>query len=312
MTDFQQAIYNVTTPLRGSIPQPIVYRLSVKQKFDGLTIIEFYCQAIPRFDKDHWIDKVKNGNMTVNGKTVTVDYCVKTGEITQHSTPPVTEPHASNEVKLIYEDDDFIVLDKPAPLPMHPCGRFARNSLGEFLKLAFPTTEYKIIHRIDGSTTGIVVLGKSKETTQFIAEQFEKKTVQKTYLALVEGVIKETTFSSTLTISKDKTKSGGRKISTDGNVASTNFEVLERREKHTLLKVTPLSGRTNQIRLHLAGSGHPIVGDLGYKNPTYFDTHPLIYPEDCLCLHAWKLSFIHPTTKKEVSFETKVPEKFKV
>tara|TARA_B100000809_G_C15064230_1_gene503558 strand:- start:206 stop:1183 length:978 start_codon:yes stop_codon:yes gene_type:complete len=307
---FHQAIHQTTSPLPGSIPQPIIYTLSVKQKFDGLTIIDFYCQAIPSIPKEQWIEKVETGNMTVNGETITLDYIVKTGDKTKHATKPIAEPHVSADIQLIYDDEDFLILNKPAPLPMHPCGRFSKNSLVEILQLAFPQSDYKIVHRIDSNTTGLVVLAKSKETAQFIAAQFEQQTIQKYYLALVEGIIETDEFTSTQTIGKEKTKSGGRKTNDTGDKAITEFEVLERRDKHTLLKVTPHSGRTNQIRLHLAAINHPIVGDYGYKDPSYFETHPLTYKEDCLCLHAWKLSFIHPKTNKEISFEAPIPEKF--
>jgi RluA family pseudouridine synthase len=307
---FKKAIQKATSPLPGSIPKPIVYRLSVKQKFNGLTIIEFYSQAIPSIAKEQWIEKVETGNMKVNDQTVSLAYKVKTGDKTQHSTKPIAEPHVNSAIQLIYEDEEILVLNKPAPLPMHPCGRFSKNSLVEILQSAFPTSAYKIIHRIDSNTTGLVVLAKSKGTAQFIAEQFEQQTVQKNYLALVEGVMQKDKFTSTQTIGKEKTKSGGRKTNDTGDKAVTEFEVLEKRTEKALLKVIPHSGRTNQIRLHLADIGHPIIGDHGYKDPAYFEKNPLTYEEDCLCLHAWKLTFIHPRTKKEISFEAPIPEKF--
>lgn len=308
--EFQQAISKVTTPLPGSVPKPIVYRLSVKQKYNGLNIIDFYCQAIPSVPRSQWVEKVVTGNMTVDDQTVAVDFVVKTGQVTQHSTAPVVEPTVNAAITLVYEDESVLVLNKPAPLPMHPCGRFSRNSLMEILQLAFPELSLKIIHRIDSNTTGLVVFGKSKKVTQLIAKQFELQQVNKEYLALVEGQVKSPKFSSVLSIGKDKTKSGGRKVDEIGDCASTDFEVLQRNNETTLLKVIPHSGRTNQIRLHLAEIGHPIVGDHGYKDPTYFENHPLTYPDDCLCLHAWKLSFVHPVTKQCVVFEAEKPSKF--
>jgi RluA family pseudouridine synthase len=308
--DFEKTIKDITTPLPGSVPLPIVYRLSVKQKFNGLTIVDFYCRAIPSVPKQQWIQKVNSGNMTVDGKTIDSNFIVKTGQVTRHSTEPRAEPEVNTNIKLVYEDEYFIVIDKPSPLPMHPCGRFSKNSLIEILDLAFPLIDFKIIHRIDSNTTGLLVLAKSKESAQFIAAQFEKRQVHKEYLALVEETVKKDQFSSTQTIGKQKTKSGARKTNDTGDEASTDFEVIKRNEFTTLLKVIPHSGRTNQIRLHLAAIGHPIVGDYGYKNPSYFDSHPLTYPDDCLCLHAWKLTFIHPKTHQKVGFETKIPTKF--
>ena len=308
--EFRQAILKVTSSLPGNTPTPIIYKLSVKQKFNNLNIINFYCQAIPSIPKEQWVYKVETGNMTVNDHIISLGYVVKTGDKTQHSTPPISEPFVNANITLVYEDDELLVLNKPAPLPMHPCGRFSKNSLVEILKLAFPESDYKIIHRIDSNTTGLVILAKSKKMAQFIAEQFEQQTIQKSYLALVEGLIEYNDFISTKTIGKEKTASGGRKTNDTGDKAITEFKVLERRKNTTLLRVTPHSGRTNQIRVHLANINYPIVGDYGYKNPTYFETHPLTYNEDCLCLHAWKLTLIHPITKNEISFEAKSPNKF--
>jgi 23S rRNA pseudouridine1911/1915/1917 synthase len=121
-------------------------------------------------------------------------------------------------------------------------------------------------------------------------------------LALVEGVPAQSDFTSTASISKEKTSAGGRKID-EGTAASTRFETLRSWENKSLIKVIPRSGRTNQIRLHLAHLNLPIVGDLGYKDPTYFENNPLTYPTDSLFLHAWKLSFDDPTTQKRLTFE---------
>ena len=307
---FEQTVHKTTHPLPGSVPKKIIYTLSVKQKFDGLSIVDFYCLAIPSIPKEKWINKVETGNMTVNDKTITLEYKVRTGDRTQHSTDPTAEPEVNGDIKLIFEDEELLVVNKPAPLPIHPCGRFSKNSLIEILKTAFPKSIYKIIHRIDSNTTGLVVLAKSKQSAQFIGEQFEQQSIKKSYLALVEGSIENNNFNSTQTIGKENTRSGGRKTSKVGKQAMTEFTVLERRKNHTLLLVQPRSGRTNQIRLHLADMNHPIVGDYGYKDPNYFNNHPLTYEEDCLCLHAWKLTFIHPKTKEETTLEAPIPNKF--
>ena len=121
-------------------------------------------------------------------------------------------------------------------------------------------------------------------------------------MALVEGFPQNEQFQSTKSISKSKTPAGGRKLD-NGHESNTDFEILKTFGNKTLLKVTPHSGRTNQIRLHLADLNLPIVGDLGYKNPEYFENHPLTYPNDSLFLHAWKLKFKDSDTNKLVKFE---------
>jgi 23S rRNA pseudouridine1911/1915/1917 synthase len=191
---------------------------------------------------------------------------------------------------------------------MHPSGRFNENSLIEILRKAFPKEDFKLVHRLDANTTGLVLIAKNKASAAEITKQFESKKVKKEYLALVEGRVKEDKFSSSTSISVLKTSSGGRKTVEDGEEAYTEFEVLERRANTTLLKVRPFSGRTNQIRIHLAELGHPIVGDVGYKDVSYFKNNPLTYPKDCLFLHAWNLTV--NLNKLKFDFTAPIPAKF--
>lgn len=311
-SEFNKAIETVTRPLPGSTPAAIVYRLPVKQRFHQKNIIDFYCESMPGIPKEIWIEKIKTGNITMNNEPVTIDTLVKAGAITQHSSEPQTEPEVSSQIKLIHYEPDFLVINKPAPLPMHPCGRFAKNSLISILRLAFPEEEFKLIHRIDANTTGLVVIGKTSMATKNINAQFENKTMRKEYLALVEGILDKDHFTSGKPISKELTISGGRNIKETGLDAFTEFKVIARLEnkKQSLVCAIPHSGRTNQIRLHLADVGHPIIGDHGYKDPVYFDNNPLTYKDDCLFLHAWKLSFKHPITNEELNFTAEIPGKF--
>ncbi|MGB0391841.1 MAG: pseudouridine synthase, partial [Salibacteraceae bacterium] len=117
-------------------------------------------------------------------------------------------------------------------------------------------------------------------------------------------------FESTAPIGKKKAPAGGRKLE-KGSDSLTRFKLLKSKGEKSLLEVTPSTGRTNQIRLHLAGLKLPIRGDLGYANPEYFENKPLTYPEDTLFLHAWKLQFTHPTTKEQLQFEAPLNNKWK-
>ena len=306
---FSQRIKEVCTPQPGSIPETLYFKLSVKLKFEGFTLLDMYSVLFPHQLRGKWEEKINEGSLTVNGDKVSPDCILKAGWITQNRVDNRTEPTVSTDIRLVHEDEDFIVVNKPSPLPVHPAGRYNRNSLTEILKKAYPKKEFRIIHRIDANTTGLVVLAKNKQTANVIAKQFESQTVNKKYLALVEGLVAENTFYVKDSISKHKTSSGGRELSENGVEANTSVKVLQKYDKHTLLSVSPKSGRTNQIRLHLASIGNPIVGDLGYKDSSYFKSNPLTYPTDSLFLHAQSLSF--SLNDQLYSFELEIPNKFK-
>ncbi|MGY6649850.1 RluA family pseudouridine synthase [Wenyingzhuangia sp. IMCC45574] len=293
--NFKTSIKSVCSPLPGSIPYATKYRLPVKKKYEGYTVIDFFLEVVPRSTKDLWLNKIKNETLLINGKPAKENDILKGGYITEHTSDPKAEPNVSVAIDLLYADNAIIVINKPAPLPMHPSGRFNKNSLTKILELAFPKEDLKIIHRLDANTTGIVILGRNKEIVNTIGTQFEEKSTTKKYLAMVEGIVAKDWFDSTTKIGTEKTAGGGRASSEEGQEAYTEFKVLERRHatNETLLEVTPHTGRTNQIRLHLATMGYPIVGDYGYKDSNYFKNNPLTYTDDCLFLHAWKLSIQH-------------------
>lgn len=310
MNQFLSVIKEQCTPLPGSVPKKTHYKLPVKLKYQGLRVVDFLCAAVKRSEAQLWVDKINSQELLVNNQPVGMDYCVKGGDVVTHWSQLHTEPNVSINIALLYEDDEIIIVNKPAPLPMHPSGRFYLNSLSEILKKCFPNQDYKIVHRLDANTTGVVILAKTKDVIPLLVKQFEDKTIQKKYLALVEGISEKDYFVSNEIIGKDKILGGARAINDSGQEAYTEFKVISRdfHRKVTLLEVTPHTGRTNQIRLHLSNIGLPIVGDYGYQDINYFKNNPMTYADDCLFLHAWKISWIHQNKKMEIV--AMPPEKF--
>jgi len=310
--EFLNRIKEATKPLPGEVPQQITYTLGIKKEFEGKKVIDFLAEKFPTIKLDSWKNKICTGNLTVNNSTTSETKILKAGELLKHTSILKSEPTVNPQIQLLYDDEDILVINKPAPLPVHPSGRFNKNTLTSFLNLAFPNLHLKLLHRIDANTTGIVIFGKTDSATKYIRRQFTKRTILKKYIALVDGLVSEQEFSSNLAIGKEKLTSGKRDIHLQGLTSFSEFKVLHQNipKQQTLLQVIPHSGRTNQIRIHLAKLGFPIIGDLGYKNSDYFKNHPLTYPTDCLFLHAWQLTFIHPSTKQKMTCKAEIPAKF--
>ena len=297
--DFKKALTSLPQLVSEKNKAPKVFKLSVKKKFDGFSLLELYTQSFPHVDRNFWLQKIESGNIQVDQKPGKVDQILRAGQITQHSVPARPEPEVNWEIKLLLATQDYWVLSKPSPLPVHAGGRYLYNTLTAGLKMAFPNQSFHLINRLDANTTGIVLVALNKSTATLLSKQFEKREVHKTYLAVVEGHPIENTFSSQKGISKEKTPAGGRQLVEDSE-SKTDFKFIKDFTSESLLEVIPHSGHTNQIRLHLAGLGLPIKGDLGYKTPAYFESHPLTYPKDSLFLHAWKLQFRDPVSNAPI------------
>ncbi|MBN22989.1 MAG: hypothetical protein CL678_17015 [Bdellovibrionaceae bacterium] len=258
------------------------------------------------------------------------------------------EPPVSFDYKVLYEDENLFVIDKPAHLPVHPAGGFFFHTLLVHLKTKGftepfrPEREFFLVHRIDKETSGVLILTKDKESCAHLTEQFTTRKTKKKYLAITHGIPKEKQFSVDARIGKDpfsKIRLKMRTIPTNDPhyssewTALTDFNVLSEHtiesEKFSLIECFPKTGRQHQIRLHLAHIGHPIVGDKLYslkdEDAIRFYERPHFNEEESndpfddvqiqkrlilprQALHAAAISFIHPKTKKEVYFESPLPK----
>ena len=305
----QAALEAATHPLPGCVPQDNVRPLSVPLRFDGLELVEFLKAMRTHLSVEEWLQACADGRLTCRGEKVGPGRIMRSGERLWHTTPAEREPDVAPGIVLLHEDDAIVVVQKPAPLPMHPCGRFHRNSLSCLLDTVYAPLKLRPAHRLDADTSGVVVFSKSREAARRLQPQFETGEVEKVYLARVAGTPDQAEFECHLPMAASPGVSGVRVPENGGQPSSTRFRVLETLgDGTTLVEALPLTGRTNQIRAHLWELGLPICGDPIYLAGGRLGTaRSLAVGDPPLCLHAQSLKFRHPLSAEFVRFEAPAP-----
>jgi RluA family pseudouridine synthase len=223
--------------------------------------------------------------------------------------PATSEPDVNAAIRILHEDEAIVVVNKPAPLPLHPSGRFNRNTLQAILNQVYYPQKLRPIHRLDANTTGIIVFARTRHYAGLLQPQFANGDIKKRYLARIQGQPVTESFSCDAPIGECTTELGGRTIDDDGSPAHTEFKVLRRCADGTsLVEARPTTGRTNQIRVHLWHLGWSICGEQTYL-PNHqlgaTQTHSIHDPP--LCLHSHSIAFNHPLTSERITFECAAP-----
>lgn len=306
------AIVAAAFPLPGSQPYENRRPLNVPAHYDGRTLLDFLSGIFAHTDRSEWRSLCEAGRFeNLAGRRIGPDEIVRAGERLQHVIPGTVEPDVSAAVTILHEDDAIIVLSKPAPLPMHPCGRFNRNTLQFLLNAAYAPVKPRPAHRLDANTTGVVVCARTRHFAGILQRQFERGEVRKTYLVEVHGHPAEDDFVCDAPVSSGPGELGSRAIDGENGLkARTEFRVLHRSPEGTaLLEARPLTGRTNQIRVHLWHLGHAVCGDPAYLSGGVLgETMTLPVGAPPLRLHAFRLEFLHPGSGQPVRFEAPLPD----
>lgn len=257
---------------------------------------------------------IEDGFVTVDNKTAKAKEIVKENSVI---TVEIPEPKGLDvkavdiPLDVIYQDDDVAVINKPQGLTVHQGSGTGDETLVNALLYHLDSLSGingvirpGIVHRIDKDTSGLLVVAKNDTAHLSLSSQIESKTCKREYIALLEGELKQDKGRIETFISRSTKNRTMMAVSSSGRNAVTNFEVLERKNGYTLCKFLLETGRTHQIRVHSKHIGHPIVGDpvYGFKNQKFKLNGQL--------LHARRLSFIHPSTKKLVEFYAPVPKYF--
>jgi len=299
----------VAQPLPGSIAYDNERPVSVPLRFDRVMLLDFLDEFHPHLGRENWRSLLAAGRITYQGAPAAAERIVRAGERYVHLQPAITEPDVNAGIEILYEDEALVVVNKPAPLPMHPCGRFNRNSLLYLLNQVYAPQRLRSAHRLDANTSGILVLTRTRSFAAQVQRQFERRSVEKVYLARVLGRAAASEFVSEVPIGETAVQAGVRLAAPAGLSARTEFRVLQELADGTsLIEARPITGRTNQIRLHLWGLGLPICGDPVYlPQGKLGHSQTLAVGAEPLCLHARRISFSHPTTGERLSFEAPLP-----
>ena len=250
-------------------------------------------------------DKIEKSSFKVkeNDVIILLDIEEKVSEIKQEDIP----------LDVVYEDDDIMIINKVQGMVVHPAnGHYSGTLVNALMYQADSLSTINgvvrpgIVHRIDKDTSGLICIAKNDNAHRFLSDQLKDHTMAREYMALVRGVIKENSGTIDMPIGRDKKDRQKMGIDKEGKPATTHFQVVERFKEHTLVKCQLVSGRTHQIRVHMAAINHPVEGDPLYAGRNY----DKLYKNGQL-LTAYKLKLIHPTSKKEMVFEIDLPDYFK-
>ena len=300
----------ITSPLPGSVPRDNPRPMNVPERFSGMSVIDFLDGFHPQVSRETWQERIRDGRVVDRDGAIDSDRIVRGGERFDHILPSDIEPDICVDIEILHEDEAIVVVKKPAPLPMHPSGRFNRNTLLSILNQVYAPQRLRTVHRLDANTTGVVILARTKAFARRIQPQFESGSVDKTYIARVHGHPDQDEFEATIAISERPQSGGLRLPDPNGRAARTRFRVLWRDADGTsLVEAIPLQGRTNQIRLHLWDSGHAIVGDPSYLEERQLGTASAISVDAApMCLHARSILLRHPLSNLSARFEASCPD----
>ncbi len=311
LNEHRAILAKVINPLPGSVPYENVRPLNVPARIANRPMLDFLTDILPQYSREKWQSECDADRvLDADYHPVSASQIVREGERYYHRQPLAAEPNVKADIRILHEDAAIIVVNKPAPLPVHPCGRFNKNTLQEILREVYTPQKPRPAHRLDANTTGVTVFTRTVQFAKLVQSQFERGEVEKRYLARVIGHPTNDHFTCEAPIREAAGEAGSRDVDLEhGLSARTDFHVLERSADGTsLVEAIPLTGRTNQIRIHLWYLGHPILGDRTYlPGGTVGATQTLALGDPPLCLHARRLSFVHPLTGQRAAFEAEPP-----
>ncbi len=307
-------------------------RLHIRRKLPDRRLDKYLHGRFPRLSRTAIQRLIKQGAITVNSEPTKASYEMAAGDIIELVIPPPEPREVVPEdlpLDIVFEDEYLLALNKQAGIICHPARGDQTGTLANALvhyanSLSHGDDPFRpgIVHRLDKNTTGIMLIAKTDEAHWRLALQFERRTVQKTYIAIVHGIphLDSDTIDAPIGVHpvvREKFAVMVKENKIDlAKSAVTHYEVAERYKDYALVKLSPKTGRTHQLRVHMSYIGHPIVGDMMYggRSLSEYDItgHGSIEPIFVYqALHAWKIRFRHPILEKAMELEAPFPPPFR-
>ena len=286
--------------------------LEVGEESASQRIDNFLLRHLKGVPKSHVYRVLRSGEVRVNSGRIKPDYRLQQGDKVR--VPPVRvaepRPHKARPLNLpvVFEDTALIVVNKPSGVAVHG-GSGVSYGVIESLRVERPEAKFlELVHRLDRDTSGLLMIAKKRSALVELHRMLREGEVGKIYTAIVKGAVKKAGFEMREALHKYVTAEGERRVSVrqDGKAAVTQVKTLRKNDSCSLLEVTLLTGRTHQIRVHLAHAGHPVLGDDKYGD---FDLNRVMAKQGVkrLFLHAGKLSLLHPLTRERLRFDADLP-----
>jgi 23S rRNA pseudouridine1911/1915/1917 synthase len=290
-------------------------RLSAASADAGKRLDQFLRDEMPEVSRSRIQDWIRQGRVLVNGDEARVSYAVRSGDtIDVEPALPASATPAPEAIPLtiLYEDEDVVAIDKPAGMVVHAGAGVSEGTLVNALLARYPalssvggSARPGIVHRLDRYTSGVLLVARNDAAHHALSRQFSSRQVEKIYIALVHGTVKAESGRVDKPIARDPIRR--TRMTTRlkrGRAAWTQYRVLRRFPRYTLVEARIGTGRTHQIRVHFSSIGHAVVGDTVYGAPA---KPPGLPPPGRYFLHAHRIRFRHPSTGKEIVVESPLP-----
>ena len=284
--------------------------LQLQVDVSGQRLDRYLADALPGLSRSQIQRLIREGQVILNGQAAKPSTMVESGMLAVVRVPASPDDEAlpqDMDLDVIYEDDDLVAISKPAGMVVHPAHAHREGTLVNALLARYPTLAVGdagrpgIVHRLDRDTSGLIVVAKTDNALQHLREQFKQRKVKKTYLALVHGRPPSADGIVEAPVGRNPRQRKRMAVLAGGRAARTAFHLMEDLNDYSLLTVSPETGRTHQIRVHLAWVGVPVVGDRVYGRRR---NHLGLQRQ---FLHAWRLSFQRPGGKGRLDLVSPLP-----